>query len=58
MIGNNEMILNTATMIKALQEYLNQRWDETSSGDKCPQVIDVAQKDYASGLFVVSLKSE
>lgn len=58
MVGNNEMILNTATMIKALQEYLNQRWDETSSGDKCPQVIDVVQKDYNPGTFIVSLKSE
>lgn len=57
MIGNNKLTLNTATMIDALQEYINLRWDKTSSGDEYPKVVDVQPGDHASGTFIVSLKS-
>lgn len=57
MIGDNKLTLNTATMIDALQEYINLRWDKTSSGDEYPRVIDVQPGDHGSGTFIVSLKS-
>lgn len=62
MKGDNQMILNTATMMLAVQEYLNRRWDETASGEACPQVTDVKASSNGYGghdlAFVVSLKSE
>lgn len=50
MIGNNSLILNTATMIEALQEWLDKRM-----GEYAPQVMDVAPKDASRGVFEITL---
>ena len=57
MKGDNELRLNTATMIMAVQEYLNARWASTT--EPCPVVKDVkANTNSYETAFVVSLKSE
>lgn len=60
MIGNNKVILNKATMMVAVQEYLTQRWDEASSGEKCPVVVDIESDSSGSytSKFTVFLKSD
>ena len=50
MKGNNELILNTATMIEAVQEWLDRRMPEHA-----PQVNHVTSKPDGSGMFTVSL---
>jgi hypothetical protein len=56
MKGDNQLILNTATIIQAVQEYLDKRW-MASMTDSCPKVVDVVanSQEYT---FRVSLKSE
>lgn len=56
MKGSNKMNLNEATMMDAVQEYLNKR---TAVGYKAPKVTGVkADSSYGSRGFDVTLTSE
>jgi hypothetical protein len=57
MKGNNELKLNTATMIIAVQEYLEKRWANTV--ENCPKVTNVEAASNGYGqTFTVSLVSD
>ena len=49
MKGNNSLIFNTATMIEALQEYLNKRMS-----DFAPKVTGVCLENSSRGTFQIT----
>jgi hypothetical protein len=51
MIGNNEMILNEATMIQAVQEWLDKRMPNSHT-----KVTSVSKSDYVE--FKIVLQSD
>lgn len=51
MIGNNVLLLNTATMMQAVQEWLDKRMPECS-----PSVTNVTIKSESSGLFEIRVQ--
>ncbi len=53
MIGNNEMILNTATVIEAMQEWLDKRM-----AGFAPRVTNVRAKDPLRGTFEITLNEK
>lgn len=50
MIGNNTMLLNTATMMQAVQEWLDKRMPECA-----PEVTNITGKDSTRGTFEITL---
>jgi hypothetical protein len=50
MIGNNVFLFNTATMMEAMQEYLDKRMSEYA-----PQVTNVNYESQTNGTFRVTL---
>lgn len=56
MVGKNDLVLNQATMIEAIQYWLDSKMKETA-----PTVLSVkgeSNRGYDDGFFVVSLDSE
>ncbi len=58
MIGRNQITFNAATMMRAVQEFIDNRWNENFAGEKLKVTGITETTSNSYPVFIVSLEGE